>query len=74
MTGEVTATDNCAGITVTQNVAPGTLLASGEGTTHTVTITVNDGRGNSVTHDVTLTGDDDTDPNVTYGHRTGPSC
>jgi gliding motility-associated-like protein len=43
----------------------GTLLASGEGTTHNITITADDGNGNTSTCTVVLTGDDDTDPTFT---------
>ena len=40
------------------------MISSGEGTEHTVTITIDDGNGNMVTADVTLTGDDDTNPEL----------
>ncbi|MBK6859746.1 MAG: hypothetical protein IPG95_05635 [Saprospiraceae bacterium] len=45
-----------------QNPTATTLLASGEGTTHTVTVTTNDGNGNSATCTVVLTGNDNTPP------------
>ena len=61
MTGEVTATDNCGSITVTQSIAATTALPSGEGTTHTVTISVDDGNGNSI----------DVDQNVVDYYRGG---
>ncbi|KKK89067.1 hypothetical protein LCGC14_2736840, partial [marine sediment metagenome] len=65
LTGEVTATDNCTApgaIVITQSPVATTVIASGEGTTHTITMTIDDGNGNTDTYDVTLTGDDATDP------------
>ncbi len=65
LTGDVTATDNCTAVgslSITQVPAAGTFIASGEGITHTVVITVDDGNGNDATCNVTLTGDDATDP------------
>ena len=62
LTGDVVATDNCIGIpTVTQLPLAGATLSSGEGTDHTIVMTVDDGNGNTATCNVTLTGDDDTD-------------
>jgi hypothetical protein len=69
MSGEFTATDNCGTTNYNQSIAAGTTIASGEGTTHNVTITIDDGNGNSVQQVVVLTGDDDTDPNVTVWQR-----
>ena len=68
MTGEVTAADNCTAagsLIITQAPVAGILLASGEGTTHTVVMTVDDGSGNTAICNVTLTGDDTTDPTIT---------
>ncbi|MBK9109241.1 MAG: HYR domain-containing protein [Saprospiraceae bacterium] len=63
LTDGATATDNCSTIfTWSQNPTSATLLASGEGTTHTVTVTANDGNGNSATCTVVLTGNDNTNP------------
>ncbi|MBK9109243.1 MAG: HYR domain-containing protein [Saprospiraceae bacterium] len=63
LTDAATATDNCSTtFTWTQNPTSATLLASGEGTTHTVTVTANDGNGNSATCTVVLTGNDNTNP------------
>ncbi|MBK8954457.1 MAG: HYR domain-containing protein [Saprospiraceae bacterium] len=63
LTDGATATDNCSmAFTWSQNPTSGTLLASGEGTTHTVTVTANDGNGNSATCTVVLTGNDNTNP------------
>jgi len=68
LTGELSATDNCTAsgaLTVTQNPLAGTLLPSGEGVTHTVVMSVDDGNGNSSSCDVILTGDDNSDPIIT---------
>ncbi len=66
LTDGASATDNCsAGFTWAQSPASGSLLASGDGTTHTVTVTVDDGNGNTATCTVVLTGDDTTPPSVT---------
>ncbi|MBK6859733.1 MAG: HYR domain-containing protein [Saprospiraceae bacterium] len=63
LTNGASATDNCStSFNWTQSPTSGTLLASGEGTTHTVTVTANDGNGNSATCTVLLTGDDTTPP------------
>ena len=63
LTDGATATDNCSmSFTWSQNPTSGTLLASGEGTIHTVTVTANDGNGNSATCTVVLTGNDNTNP------------
>jgi hypothetical protein len=45
-TGDVTATDNCSGVTVTQTPAAGTLVGLG---THTISLKVTDAAGNSST-------------------------
>src|SRR5690606_31525585 len=54
-TGLTTATDNCGTATVTQSPIPGTVI-SGHGTVQTITLTADDGNGNtdSITFDVTL--------------------
>ena len=51
--------------TWTQNPTAGTLLSSGAGTTHTVTVTADDGNGNTADCTVVLTGDDTTPPTIT---------
>jgi hypothetical protein len=61
LTDGASATDNCSSsILLTQSILPSEMLASGEGITHTVTITADDGNGNTATCTVTLTGDDST--------------
>ncbi|NDV17028.1 T9SS type B sorting domain-containing protein [Muricauda sp. TY007] len=54
-TGLTTATDNCGAATVTQSPIAGTVI-SGHGTVQTITLTADDGNGNtgSTTFDVTL--------------------
>ncbi|MEC3966841.1 cadherin-like domain-containing protein, partial [Flagellimonas halotolerans] len=54
-TGLTTATDNCGTVTVTQSPIAGTVI-SGHGTVQTITLTADDGNGNtdSTTFDVTL--------------------
>ena len=64
---EIVATDNYTSVeelTITQEPAAGTLLPSGEGTTHAVIVTVDDKNGNTATCEVTLTGDDNIAPEV----------
>ena len=66
LTNDAAATDNCSTtFNWSQNPTMGSLLASGEGTTHTVTVTTNDGNGNSATCTVVLTGDDNSSPSIT---------
>jgi hypothetical protein len=61
-----TATDNCdMSVALSQDIAAGTALASSEGQTHVITVTADDGNGNSSTCTVTLTGDDTTAPAIT---------
>jgi hypothetical protein len=57
--------DNCGGTpTQVQSPAVGTLLASGEGVTHTLTITATDASGNTNSCTLLLIGDDKTKPNI----------
>ena len=63
-TNEATVTDNCtesAAITVSQNPPPGTVL-NGHGTSQLVTLTADDGNGNTITCSFTMTVQDQTDP------------
>ncbi|KPK81263.1 MAG: hypothetical protein AMS27_15630, partial [Bacteroides sp. SM23_62_1] len=72
-TGEATASDNCCpvpSIAITQNPIAGTII-SGVGTTQTITLTANDGNGNTsqCTFDITLS--DSITLNITCpGNRT----
>lgn len=50
------AQDNCVNITPTQDILSGTILSSGDGMTHDIIITADDGNGNSVQCTVVLTG------------------
>jgi hypothetical protein len=66
-TGTVTATDNCTApgaLVVTQSPAIGTTL-TGDGTTQLVTLTVDDGNGNTTDCSFTITLDDDMAPTIT---------
>ena len=66
LVAEAAATDNCdASVLITQSPIAGATIASGEGTTHNITITADDGNGNTTTCTVELTGDDDTNPVIT---------
>ncbi|TDE45911.1 T9SS type A sorting domain-containing protein [Flavobacterium rhamnosiphilum] len=65
VTGIIDEADNCTTPTVTQSPTAGTLVASSDGTTHDVTISVNDGNGNIVTCIVVVTGNDATLPTFT---------
>jgi len=58
MTGTV-ASDNCGNVTLSQSPAPGTLVGYGP---HTVTVTANDGHGNTASDDVVFTVNDNTPP------------
>jgi len=63
-TGGVTATDNCTAggsITISQSPLPGTVVSG----TQVVTMTADDGNGNTSTCQFTLTVDDTTDPTIT---------
>ncbi|NNC82988.1 MAG: HYR domain-containing protein, partial [Flavobacteriales bacterium] len=65
-TGELTATDNCASsasISVSQSPSPGTIF-SGHGTIQTVTLTANDGNGNTASCTFTVTLQDDIAPAI----------
>lgn len=57
-----TASDNCGNVTLSQSPAPGTLVGFGP---HTVTITANDGNGNTNSDDVVFTVNDVTPPTIT---------
>lgn len=48
--------DNCGTPTLSQSPAAGTVLVSGAGTTHTVTVTADDGNGNTTSCVVDVTG------------------
>ncbi len=63
-TGLATASDNCGTALVSQSPLPGSLVGPG---VHTITLTANDGNGNtaSCTFDITVT--DQTPPSVTCG-------
>jgi len=58
MTGTV-ASDNCGTATLSQSPAPGTLVGYGP---HTVTVTANDGHGNTASDTVVFTVNDNTPP------------
>jgi hypothetical protein len=53
------AADNCGNVTLSQSPAPGTLVGYGP---HTVTVTANDGHGNTTSDDVVFTVNDNTPP------------
>ncbi len=57
-----TAADNCGSVTLSQSPAPGTLVGYGP---HTVTVTANDGHGNTASDDVVFTVNDNTPPTFT---------
>ena len=61
----LTGNDNCGTVTFTQNLVPGTSLASSHNQTHNVVITASDGKGNTQTCTVVLTGKDVTKPTFT---------
>ncbi len=54
----LTGADNCGTVTFTQSPAANTVIVSSHNATHTVTITANDGNGNTTQHIVTLTSKD----------------
>ena len=54
-----TAADNCGSVTLSQSPAPGTLVGYGP---HTVTVTADDGRGNTASDTVVFTVNDNTPP------------
>ncbi|MFM9826568.1 MAG: hypothetical protein ACKVOD_10640, partial [Flavobacterium sp.] len=62
-TGLVTTFDNCGAVTVTQSPASGTL--SGHNTTQIITLTADDGNGNTATSTFTITLKDVTKPTIT---------
>ena len=54
-----TAADNCGSVTLSQSPAPGTLVGFGP---HTVTVTADDGHGNTASDTVVFTVNDNTPP------------
>ncbi|MBC3539199.1 family 10 glycosylhydrolase [Rufibacter sediminis] len=66
----LTGTDNCGQITFTQSPEAGTVLASGHGQKHVVTITAQDGNGNFSERTVTLNALDTTPPTLFTQHIT----
>ena len=58
-------TDNCGSVTLSQNPAANAKVSLTDGQTTIVTITADDGNGNTVTCNVTLTADDNTPPTIT---------
>jgi hypothetical protein len=65
LTTGLTATDNCGTATFTQTPAAGSVVASSHNQSHTITITADDGHGNTTTHTVVLTAKDETPPAIT---------
>ncbi len=61
-TAGTTAADNCGTVTLSQSPAAGTLVGFGP---HTVTVTANDGHGNTNSDDVVFTVNDVTPPTIT---------
>jgi probable HAF family extracellular repeat protein len=59
---QVSATDNCTPVVITQDLAPGTLVGLGP---HTITITVKDTSGNASSCQVLFTVMDTTPPTIT---------
>jgi hypothetical protein len=53
------AADNCGSVTLSQTPAPGTLVGYGP---HTITVTANDGHGNTASDTVVFTVNDNTPP------------
>ncbi|MFM9947180.1 MAG: choice-of-anchor Q domain-containing protein [Saprospiraceae bacterium] len=68
--GGLTGTDNCGTVSFTQNPAANTAVASSHNGTVLVTITANDGNGNTSNCSVTLTGKDVTPPTVVCKNTT----
>ncbi|GGK87920.1 hypothetical protein GCM10011405_39610 [Rufibacter glacialis] len=58
----LTGTDDCGQVTFTQSPVAGSVLASGHGQKHVVTVTAQDGNGNSSERTVTLNALDTTPP------------
>ena len=69
-----TTTDNCGPVIVSQNPSAGTILTSGDGMTHTVTMTATDAGGNTRSCQVVLTGDDTTPPTLSCPGNTTIDC
>jgi hypothetical protein len=61
------AADNCGTATLTQSPAPGTMVGYGP---HTVTVTANDGHGNTASDDVVFTVNDNTPPVINFNGQT----
>ncbi|GGG34636.1 hypothetical protein GCM10011532_17890 [Christiangramia forsetii] len=61
------ATDNCAGTTITQLPTAGTVVSTIDGETVNVEVTATDAAGNTDTATVILTAQDETDPIITAG-------
>jgi len=66
----LTGADNCGTVSFTQNPAANTAVASSHNGTVMVTITANDGNGNTSNCSVTLTGKDVTTPTVVCKNST----
>jgi hypothetical protein len=62
---ELIGSDNCGTVTFTQSPSAGSSLTSSHNQTHNVSITANDGNGNTQTCTVVLTGKDVTKPTFT---------
>jgi gliding motility-associated-like protein len=62
-TGEATANDNCGAFTVTQSPIAGTLI-TGHGTVQTITLTANDGNGNTTDCNFSVTLSDTISPTI----------
>ncbi|MFZ1255058.1 MAG: HYR domain-containing protein [Saprospiraceae bacterium] len=66
LTDQTNPKDNCAtSFSWTQSTASGSLISSGEGIQHIITVTIYDGNGNSATCTTVLTGRDVTNPVMT---------
>ncbi|HZH63491.1 MAG TPA: HYR domain-containing protein, partial [Flavisolibacter sp.] len=61
----LSGSDNCGNVTFTQLPVAGSSLSSSHSQTHTITITANDGHGNTTSGNVTLTAKDQTFPLLT---------
>ncbi|MDQ5857382.1 MAG: immunoglobulin domain-containing protein, partial [Acidobacteriota bacterium] len=70
-TAGTTAADNCGTVTLTQSPAAGTLVGFGP---HNVTVTANDGHGNSASDTVVFTVNDNTAPTITAPNDAAFQC